>query len=547
MPPSFQFGEHASRPNLLMLVADDHPAYLMGADGDTLVRTPNLDRLAGEGVRFTRNFCQSPVCSPSRQSMLTGQLPHSSGVTVLNTQMSTEKPTVAKQLRAAGYSTAVIGKMHWNCRPDPPHPGIYGFELPIADQNAWQMYRNSVAERAVEFRYFGARMPLPDGLPTKPHYRDFVDPTRIWMNADCIPEPGYERDLRGTFLVEKAIEFLKQPRDEPFALWLCFSEPHAPFAFPVEDLGLYRADEFQHPPVGPNDWESVSLVFRELDDDDHRGIAAACYTSVQFLDRNIGRILRALHHLGHDENTLVVYTSDHGTLLGHHGRVEKHCLFDEAIRTPLLMHFPGRFAGGRVISTLTESVDIPGTVLELLSAEPLPVDHGRSLVPLLEGSAHTHRNEIFSEYLENEEAGLRTERWKFWYCSGKRHRLDGLETDNPTPGRYVRLFDLEADPGEFDNLSADPSSAPIIVEMKQHLLARFLATHPDVADLPDGLALEDQLDWFLRPRDGHTSGKGPRAFKYGVEPALSLATSSTARTLTALEFQTQLKGDPYEC
>jgi arylsulfatase A-like enzyme len=261
-------------------------------------------------------------------------------------------------------------------------------------------------------------------------------------------------------------------------------------------------------PSAPTIGSLSPLIFRELTDDDHRGIAAACYTSVQFLDRNIGRVLRTLWQLGLEGNTLVVYTSDHGTLLGHHGRVEKHCLYDEAIRTPLLMRFPRRLAGGGVIHALTESVDIPGTVLELLNIDPLPVDHGRSLVPLLEGRTYTHRNEIFCEYLENEEAGLRTERWKFWYCSGRRHRRDGLETDNPTPGRYVRLFDLEADSGEFNNLSADPSSAAIVAEMKQHLLARFIATHPEALDLPAGLKIEDQLDWFLRPRDGHFSGSG---------------------------------------
>src|SRR5258708_24850482 len=128
------------RPNLVVLLADDHPAYLMGADGNALARTPNLDQLAAEGVRFARNFCQSPVCTPSRQSMLTGQLPHTSGVSTLNTPLSQEKPTVAKQLRAAGYHTGVIGKMHWNCKPELPHPGIHEFEWAMADQAAWRLY-----------------------------------------------------------------------------------------------------------------------------------------------------------------------------------------------------------------------------------------------------------------------------------------------------------------------------------------------------------------------------------------------------------------------
>ncbi len=107
------------------------------------------------------------------------------------------------------------------------------------------------------------------------------------------------------------------------------------------------------------------------------------------------------------------------------------------------MRFPSHWQGGRTVRSLTESVDIPGTILELFEAPKLPVDHGRSLVPLLTGKTETHRSHIFSEYLENEEAYIRTEDWKFAYCSGKRFRKDGYETDDPTPGRYVRLYDLK--------------------------------------------------------------------------------------------------------
>lgn len=504
------------RPNLLVLLADDHPAYLLGADGNERVSTPNLDRLAAEGVRFARNFCQYPVCTPSRQSMLTGLLPHASGVSVLNAPLSPDAQTIAKQLRAAGYHTGVIGKMHWNCKPDPPHPGIHGFAWAKADQVAWQWYRESVEDRAAEYRYFGAEMPVEEGIRTKPQYWDFIDPTRVWMNADCLPEPGYERDLRGTFLVEKGIGFMREHRDRPFALWVSLSEPHAPFAFPVEDAGMYPAEDVVLPEVGARDAESVPTVFRELSENDWRGITAAAYTSVQYLDRNMGRVLRALKQMGLEENTLVVYTSDHGAMFGHHGRVEKHCLYDEAIRTPLLMRLPSRFEGGRVIEALTESVDITGTIIELLELEPLKVDHGRSLVPLLDNRETTHREEIFSECLENEEAGVRTEEWKFWYCSGKRKRMDGLETDDPTPGRYVRLFHLTEDPLELNDLSGLPGSAKVIEGMKQRVLARFMATHPEANALPGGLSLEERLDWFVRPRDAIYSGAGPLANKYGI-------------------------------
>jgi choline-sulfatase len=204
-------------------------------------------------------------------------------------------------------------------------------------------------------------------------------------------------------------------------------------------------------------------------------------------------------------------------MLGAHGRFEKHCGYDQALRTPLIMRFAGEWHGGRTVHALTETVDIPGTVLEVLKAPSLPVNHGRSLTGLLYGHTNAHRSEIFSEYLENEEAYIRTGEWKFIYCSGKRFRKDGYETENPTPGRYVRLFNLKSDPGEFHDLSRAPENAPLITEMKQHLLQRYLDTHPEASSVPNGVSTEDKLDFFVRPRDASYSGAGVLDVKYGVK------------------------------
>ena len=515
------------RPNLLFLMADDHAGYLLGADGNGKARTPNLDRLAAGGTRFARNFCNSPVCTPSRQSILTGLLPHAAGVTTNQTPLSTEKPTIARQLRVAGYYTGVIGKMHWNrwklqSKQQPqarsrvkPEPGIHGFDWPMADNVAYDWHRDSIKDQVIEYTFWGGRLPVPEGIQTKPPWRVFLDPTRVWLNADKLPDPGYEKDLRGTFIANKGIEFLKEHKNHPFALWVSFNEPHAPFAFPIEDRDEFAPIDFEVPLLGRDDWPLVPLIFRDLNEADKRGIAAAYYSSVQYLDRNIGRVLKTLEELDLAEDTLVVYTSDHGYLLGHHGRFEKGCMFDEPMRTPLLMRFPRGFKGGRVVQALTESVDIAGTILELLGAERLPVDHGRSLVPLLEGRTRLHRDVIFSEFLENEEAGVRTREWKLMYGSGKRHRLDGYETENPRPGRWLRLYNLKEDPRELKNLAAQLEYRPVIDNLETHLLARFLATHPESRDLPDGLTREEQIDWFLRPRDGKNSEPGILEIKYG--------------------------------
>jgi len=474
------------RPNLLFLIGDDHAGYVLGSDGNRLAPTANLDHLASESVRFARNFCNAPVCTPSRQSMLTGLLPHAAGVTVLQTPLSPDRLTVAKRLQAAGYKTAAMGKMHWN---RPPEPGLHGFDLALADNAAVSAHRKSVQPK-----------PVPADIRTKPPWRPFKDPAHIWLNADKLPYPAFDGDMRGSFLARRAAEFLEEHRNHPFALWLSFNEPHSPFDFPVEDRAALDPAAFIVPRVGPEDPPQIPLIFRDLTEEHKRGINAAYYTSVRFLDRHIGRVLEALKRLKLEENTVVIYTGDNGYMLGHHGRFEKHCCFDPAMHTPLLVRYPAAFRGGRVVQAMTESVDIGPTILELLGAEPLPATHGRSLVPLLKGTT-THRDVIFTEYLENEEAAVRTAEWKFIFCSGKRERKDGYKTDNPTPGRYKRLYNLTSDAQEFTNLSEKREYAAIIDKLQHTLLSRFLNTHPEAAKLPANFTEEENIEWFLRPRD----------------------------------------------
>ena len=251
--------------------------------------------------------------------------------------------------------------------------------------------------------------------------------------------------------------------------------------------------------MGPEDAWQIPSIFRDLTDADKRGIIAAYYTSVAFLDRNVGRVLDALRKLRLERDTLVVYMADHGYDLGQHGRFEKHCCYDPALRVPLIMRLPGRIKRG-VVHDFTESVDVAPTILDLLGAEPLPVMHGHSLRPYLEGSKPAApRDHIFSQYLENEEACVRTERHKFILCSGKRKRTDGYETDNPTPGRYIRLYDVKRDPGEFTDIAA--KEPEMVARLQKLMLDRFRDTHPQAAQLPAGLDERESIEWFLRPRD----------------------------------------------
>jgi len=473
------------KPNFLFLIADDHAGYVLGADGNQRAQTPNLDRLASEGMRFAKHHCNSPVCTPSRQSFLTGQLPHMAGVTVLKTPLDAAKPTLAKQLKSAGYHTAVFGKMHFN---QPSKPGLHGFQTMMTEQDIQRAWTAA-----------GTTRTPPPGMKTKPRWQPFKDPARVWLNAEKLPFPRYYEEMRGTFTARRAIEFLGQHKEGPFAMWASFPDPHSPYDFSIDDKDRFDAKGFPVPRVGPEDAWQIPLIFKDLTDDEKRGIIASYYTSVAQLDRNIGEILAALKKLDLEQDTFVVYMADHGYSLGQHGRFEKHCCYDPALRVPLIMRLPGKIKKG-VVNDFTESIDVAPTILDMLGAEPLPVQHGQSLRPYLEGRKMAKpRSYVFSEYLENEEACVRTERWKFVFCSGKRKRTDGYEIANPTPGRYIRLYDLKSDPGEFTDVAKREPA--VVAKLQAAMLERFRATHPDAGLEPKALSAEEALEYYLRPRD----------------------------------------------
>lgn len=480
-------GAKPKRPNFLFILADDHAGYVLGADGNRLARTPNLDRLAREGMRFSQHYCNSPVCTPSRQSFFTGLMPHATGVTRLPTPLSENRATLARRFQEAGYATAVFGKMHFN---RPGRAGLHGFDIACTED--------------VMAANWGAALkpaPLPAGVKTKGPWRPVEDPARIWLNADVLPFPRHDAQMQSCYQVTEAERYLEEHRDRPFALWASFREPHSPYDFPLEFSGRYSPAKFKPYRVGPEDPAQIPLIFRDLTDADKSGIMAAYYTSVEFLDRNVGRVLAKLRALNLEQDTFVVYMADHGYCLGQHGRFEKHCGYDPALRVPLLMRWPGRIRRG-VVRELTEHVDVPATITDLMGIEALPGQQGRSLRAYLEGRAAVHREHVFSEYLENEEAYIRTSQWKFIYCSGKRARRDAYHTDNPTPGRYVRLFDLKNDAGEFTNVAQ--SNGELVRRMQTLMLDRFRSTHPEASAEPRGIAVEESLDWYLRPRDSES-------------------------------------------
>jgi choline-sulfatase len=222
--------------------------------------------------------------------------------------------------------------------------------------------------------------------------------------------------------------------------------------------------------------------------------------------------MEALDETGHARETLVVYVGDNGYMLGQHGRFEKHCFYERAVRIPLIMRWPGRLEPSRRIGGMVEMVDVLPTVLHLLGQAVPPGLQGIDLVPLIEGrpAAQAH-DVVFSEYLENEEAMVRSTRYKLIVCTGRRLRRDSYEPAQPLPlpGPYMRLYDLVVDPQETRDLSNDSAVAAIKQNLLVRMYERLVTTREGLEPVPSGLAQLDAIHWCLVPRDRVESAEQP--------------------------------------
>jgi arylsulfatase A-like enzyme len=466
--------------NLLLIVADDLSDAYLGAAGDRHGATPNIDALAREGVMFDRAFCNSPLCTPSRQSFITGLLPHAVGVTRLETPLPEGSMTLGNWLGELGYRTAAIGKMHFNSA------SLHGFDTRI-DVGDWldDLRRNP-----------------PQGGDHRVPWKPFIDPPAVWLNARCNDCGLPVESMQSKYFVDRAIESMSQNRGRPFAMVVSFYDPHAPFQFPREWKGRYRAGDFPAPAVSDRDREDRPQVFSSLTPGDFQGIQAAYYTSLSFLDSQVGRLIRALDDSGLGRDTLVVFLGDNGYMLGQHGRVEKNCFYEPAVRVPLILRRPGHLVGPGHISDMVELVDVFPTICHLLRVPAPPLLHGTDLAPLIERMPGARgRANVFSEFNENEEAMVRSDRYKLVVGTGRRERKDHLASGKPLAGPYQRLYDLERDPDETTDLANAPRLASTRAELLQRMYERFASSWRKRDPIPPGLGRLEAIHWCLRPRD----------------------------------------------
>ena len=432
----------SAQPNFLFIMTDDHAAHAMSCYGSKINQTPNLDRIAKAGMRFNNCFVNNSICTPSRAAILTGKYSHINGVTVFN-RFDGSQPHVAKMLKQAGYQTAVIGK--WHLFSDPT-----GFDY-------WNV------------------------LPGQGRY---YNPIMIEMGRTNTLK-GYATDV----ITDISIDFLKK-RDpaKPFMLFCHHKAPHREWSPGPKHTNLYENIDIPQPVTFNDDYtgrshaaaEATMRIERDLNKTDVKQAPPAglsgpalkqwhyqryikdylrCVASV---DDNVGRLLDYLAQAGLSENTVVIYTSDQGFFLGEHGWYDKRFMYEESLRMPFLISFPGMIKPGTVNDRMILNVDFAPTLLELAGAK-IPDDmQGRSIVPLLRGRRPSNwRTSMYYRYYHYPQHhrvqphyGVRTERHKLIYFN----KLDEWE-----------LYDLKTDPYETNNIYSLSSSASLAKRLKSEL------------------------------------------------------------------------------
>jgi len=326
------------RPNVLFIIADQWRAQTLPSAGDPDLKAPHLAALAARGVTFSRAYTSNPVCSPARASMLTGKFPHACKMPHNDLLLPVDEPSIALELKKAGYATGYIGKWHLDGeeRPGfvPPGPRRRGFEF-WAAFNRGHFYFNST------------------------YFRDTPEPIRPQGF-----EPDYQTDL--------AIEFIRAHKNRPFCLYLSWGPPHTPRTPPERVKGLYDAAKFHLRPNVPSDYAPQARK-------GYLGYYGLCSA----LDENLGRLLRALEETEAAADTIVIFTADHGDMLGSHGLEYKGAPYEESARIPLLLSYPRKLKGGVTNDLLISTVDFMPTLLGMCGVEPPAGVQGQDLSELI--------------------------------------------------------------------------------------------------------------------------------------------------------------------
>jgi arylsulfatase A-like enzyme len=456
----------ADRPNILFIMVDEMRWNVMSCAGHPLVKTPNLDRIAREGTRFATAYTVAPICGPSRYSFFTSRYAHVHGA-VDNSEDAVPKPgqiLLPAILKKEGYQTAISGKLHFTPRgPD------YGFDYFWSDRNEgpgklprWPEHVRAKYGKEVN----ALRKPGSSPFPDDPLGRDLAT-----IEID-------REDTQVFWTTARAQEFLDQrDRARPFFLYVSYLEPHSPSLLVEMYRRMFDPARMPIPPL-PDKTSSGSKRSADnrhevADPDIVRALTAAYFAKVQMVDENVGRLLARLERDRLLDNTIIVFSADHGNMLGDHGKWFKGVMHEGSSRIPLLLKVPPAhpaaksFNGGKVVQEIVENIDVMPTLMNLVG-RPLPADpgfQGRDLAPLAAGNAAGWKNRAFSE---RGSSMVRTPDYKLI-----RTRARGSEPP-------YELYDLKHDPGENQNLADYPRFA----NTKAGLIRELDAWHAENPPLP---------------------------------------------------------------
>jgi choline-sulfatase len=468
--------------NILLVMVDQLAAGWLPAYGHSVVSAPHLDALATEGVVYESAYCASPLCAPSRAALLTGRLPSRTGVYDNAAELRASEPTVTHHLRAAGYHTCLSGKMHF-VGPDQLH----GFEERLttdvypADLDWTPDWRRPLTERLPW--YHTMESVLTPGVCTASMQMDYDD--EVARRA-----------------VRKLLDLARDPSDRPFFLVVSFTHPHDPWELQPRYWERYDRAAIDLPAVGPIPREEAdrhSVRLRDmagmdevsLSDDQVRRARHAYYAAITYVDERIGEVLAALRETGLAADTIVVFTADHGEMLGERGLWYKMAFFESAARVPLIAWAPGRLHPGRVPEPVS-LLDLAPTVLELCGLPAGDMD-GTSLAGAAPPS-HDVVAEYLAEGVNSPAVMLRRGRHKYISCA-----------EDPE-----QLYDVQSDPHELENLDA-PAELRAEVHRRWDLpaLARaVLASQRDRRHVVEALCRgrPERWDWVPRPERRFVTG-----------------------------------------
>ncbi len=468
------------QPNVLFLISDDLN-NMLGCYGDPKAKTPNIDRLAARGVRFDRSYCTFPLCGPSRNSMLTGLYPNSTGI-LANSQIFRQtipsQHSLSQTLRLSGYFAARIGKLyHYNV---PNSIGTNGHD----DPGSWELELN------------------PAGVDRMEHHPDIfsLTPGQFGGTLSWLASPKSDQYHTDGLMAEDAnwvLERCAKRKDRPFFLAVGFFRPHTPYVAPKEPyfgwypekemrvVGNIKEDQSDIPAAGLASYKKEQ---DQLTDDLRRQSLQAYYASISFMDAQVGRVIDSLDRLGLADNTIIVFTSDHGYHTGEHGLWQKMSLFEESSRVPMLIVAPGVAAKGGVAKSPVSHIDLFPTLTELCGVKAPSNIQGQSLVPMLKdpsvvgrGWAITQvtRGAVGPRAAQNPNAkdksffgySLRTPRWRY------------TEWDEGNQGR--ELYDHDKDPLELTNLALKPEHAKTVDELSVQIRSAAKSTFPPSGETPE--------------------------------------------------------------